>query len=121
MMLIIGGFLLVLQGVEALLNGGNLFLGVALLLALALHHGLGGVGHEVVVRELLLHTRQEALQVLQVLLELGYLGIHIDEVAYRPATSSVSTMKALAAAALLSTVVKALRLAIFTMMSAKAA
>ena len=82
-MLIIGGFLLVLQGVEALLNGGNLLLGVALLLALALHHGLGGVGHEVVVRELLLHTRQEALQVLQVLLELGYLGIHIDEVAYR--------------------------------------
>ena len=63
------------KGCDAFLEGGNLLFGVALLLALEGDNGLGGVGHETLVGELLLHAGEEAFEVLQLGLHLGNLGL----------------------------------------------
>ena len=74
-------WLLTLQGSDALLEGGNLLLGVALLLALHGNDGLGGILHEALVGELLLDAGQEALEVLQLSLHLLDLGLHVNHIA----------------------------------------
>ena len=76
-------FLLGLEGCYGLLQRGYLFLGVALLLALHGDHLFRRILHETLIGELLQDACQETFQVLQLRLQLGNLGIDIDEVAQR--------------------------------------
>ena len=71
--------LLAFQRSDALLEGSDLLFRVALLLALQGNHGLGGVLHEALVRELLPDRGEEAFEVLNLCLHLLDFLLGIDE------------------------------------------
>ena len=66
---------------DAFFEGSDLFLRVALLLALKGYNSLRCIRYETLVRELLLHTCQETFEVLKLSFHLGNLCLDINHVA----------------------------------------